>query len=194
MSIDDRDRSDLDEKTDVAPATGVGATAHTPALAEFDREIDVRGIVWTGVVLVALALVVQLLMWWLLRGFNRFDEKRDVRLTPIEVANPQPPPPEPRLQVAPSEDMRRMREEEDRLLGRAGWVDRRQGIVRVPVDVAMEVIASRGVSPQAVGGAGGAASPDEIRLQTGGSPADVRRPGTTTQMALPASPARPPVP
>lgn len=113
---------------------------------EFDREIDVRGIVWTVIVLVAIALVVQLLMWWLLRGFNRFDEKRDVRLTPIEAASPQPPPPEPRLQVTPNEDMRRMREEEDRLLGRAGWMDRRQGIVRVPVDVAMEVIAARGVS------------------------------------------------
>jgi hypothetical protein len=149
MSIDERerrDRPDVDEKTDVAPGTGHGATAHSPELAEFDREIDVRGIVWTGIFLVAMALAVHLLMWWLLRGFSSFDEKRDVRLTPIEAASPQPPPPEPRLQVNPNEDMRRMREEEDRLLGQAGWVNRPQGVVRLPVDVAMEEILSKGVS------------------------------------------------
>jgi len=113
---------------------------------EFDREINLRGVIWTGVALAGTALVVSLLMWWLLWGFSRFDEKRDVRLTPIEVASPQQPPPEPRLQVSPNDDMRIMRDEEDLLLDRAAWVDRQQGIVRVPVDVAMDVIVSRGIS------------------------------------------------
>ena len=45
-----------------------------------------------------------------------------------------------------------MREEEDRLLNKAGWVNRQQGAVRVPVDVAMDVIARRGVDPGVVGG------------------------------------------
>jgi hypothetical protein len=90
--------------------------------------------------------VAHLLMWWLLRGFSSFDAKHDVRLTPIEVANPQQPPPEPRLQVHPNDDMRRMREEEDLLLEHAGWVNRQQGTVRVPIDVAMEMILSRGVA------------------------------------------------
>src|SRR5262245_36437435 len=131
---------------------------------ELDREINVRGIVWTGVTLVATSLVVSVLMWWMLRGFSRFDEKRDVRLTPIEVASPQQQPPEPRLQDDPNGDMRRMREKEDRLLGQAGWVNRQQGIVRVPIDVAMEEILSRGVAaaqpaspaqPSPPGGRGG---------------------------------------
>ena len=113
---------------------------------EFDREIDVRGILWTGVFLTVLAVVVSLLIWWLLRGFSSFDEKRDVRLTPIEEASPQQQPPEPRLQVNPNEDMRLMREDEDDKLGHAGWVNRQQGIVRLPVDVAMEEVLSRGVS------------------------------------------------
>jgi hypothetical protein len=145
MSTDRHDRSDLDEKTDVAPGVGRGVTAHAPHLEELDREIDVRGVLWSGIGLVVLALVVSLLMWWLLRGFSRFDVERDVRLTPIEQANPPQPPPEPRLQVNPSEDLRRMREEEEQRLTKAGWVDRRQGTVRVPIDVAMEVIVSRGV-------------------------------------------------
>jgi len=115
-------------------------------LREFDRDINVRGVVWTGLALVAVALVVHLLIWWLLRGFGSFDDKRDVRLTPIERASPQAPPPEPRLQVSPVDDMGAMREEEDRRLQTAGWVDRQQGVVRVPIDVAMEEILRRGVS------------------------------------------------
>ncbi len=146
MSTDRRDPAELHEPTGSGSGVGHGATAHSPDLAEFDREIDVRGILWTGIFLVALALLAHLLMWWLLRGFSRFDEKRDVRLTPIEAASPQKPPPEPRLQVNPNEDMRLLREEEDRLLGHAGWVNQQQGIVRLPVEVAMEEILSKGVS------------------------------------------------
>jgi len=119
---------------------------------EFDREINVRGVIWTGLALVAVALVVHLLIWWLLRGFSSFDDKHDVRLTPIEQASPQPPPPEPRLQISPVDDMQRMREEEDRLLNHAAWTDRQQGTVRVPIDVAIDVVAARGVAPQVVGG------------------------------------------
>ena len=150
MSIDRRD--DRDEKTDVGRAPGRGETERSPGHAEFDREIDVRGVLWTGIVLVAVAVVVHLLIWGLLRGFSSFDEKRDVRLTPIETASPQQPPPEPRLQgtpaspATPNEDMDRMREDEDYKLGHAGWVNRQQGIVRVPIDVAIDVILSRGVS------------------------------------------------
>ncbi len=151
MSIEDRDRpgeSDLDEKTGVSPGTGHGATAHTPDLGEFDREIDVRGIVWTGIGLVIVALVTHLLMWWMLRGFSSFDEKRDVPLTPIEAATPQQDPPEPRLEDDPSAGLQELIKEEQRL-HRAEWIDRQQGIVRVPIDVAMEVIAARGAGAAA---------------------------------------------
>jgi len=114
---------------------------------EFDREINLRGVIGSGIALAAVALVVSLLMWWLLRGFSSFDEKRDVRLTPIETANPQQPPPEPRLQIAPNDDMKEMQEKENRELTQPAWVDRQQGIVRVPIDLAMEVMISKGLSP-----------------------------------------------
>jgi hypothetical protein len=192
MSTDRHDRSDLDAKTDTGPGAGHGVTAHTPDAAEFDREVDVRSVIWTGLALVAVALVVHLLIWWLLRGFSSYDQKRDVRLTPIEVQSPQPPPPEPRLQEDPEGDMDKMRRQEDALIDHAGWVNRQQGAVRVPLDVAIDVIAARGVSPEVVGGTASALHPDQTRMQIGGTPADVKRPGMTTQMALPANPARPP--
>lgn len=175
MSTDRHDSSELDEKTGVSPGTGVGATAHTPHLEEFDREIDVRSVLWSGVALVIVAIVTSLLMWWLLQVFSRYDEKREVRLTPIETASPQAPPPEPQLQVAPNEDMRQMQERESHDLEHAGWVDRPQGIVRLPIDVAMEVIVARGVSapsppqPSSLQGRGGShTDPSQVPLSPPG--------------------------
>jgi hypothetical protein len=187
MSTTDR-KDDLDAKTDTGAGPGRGITAHATEEGEFDREISVRGIVMTGVALLVVAVVVHLLMWGLLRGFSSYDKKRDVRLTPIEASSPQPPPPEPRLQLSPEEDMRLMRAQEDQALQNAGWVNPQQGTVRVPIDVAIDVIAARGVAPQVVGGTGSSMNPDQTRMQTGGTPADVRKPGATVQNALPAAP------
>jgi hypothetical protein len=175
---DQRDVSPVDAKTDVGPGTGHAYTQHGVETGQIDREIDVKSIVWMGVALVVVAVVVHFLIWGLLRGFDKMDDRRDVPLTPIEASSPQPQDfPLPRLQTTPEQDLRVMREEEDRLLGRAGWVNRQQGAVRVPVDVAIDVIARRGVAPMT---AGAAAAP------TGG-----QQPGATVQMTRPATPATP---
>lgn len=200
MAIEPNDRdhradSPADAKTDVGPATGYAYDQHGVETGRFDREIDVKNIVWAGIFLVVTALVVHFLIWGLLRGFDKMDDRRDVPLTPIEAATPQPEDfPLPRLQTLPEQDLRLIREEEDRLIGRAGWVDRQQGTMRVPIDVAIDVIAARGVEPGVVGGgAAGAATanPDQVRQQGLDNPAG-RRPGATVQMTRPATPARPP--
>jgi hypothetical protein len=137
----------------------------------FDREINLRGILWSGVGLVAVTVVAAALMWWLLKGFEKFDERRDPRPSPIEAANPQQPPPEPRLQVAPGfvvsntgdtaksdrEDMDAERAQEKTLLQQPAWIDQGKGTLRVPIDVAMEVVAARGTAPEVVGGVSGKA-------------------------------------
>lgn len=158
---DKRDVSPVDAKTDVGPGTGYAYDQHGVETGRFDREINLKGIVWSGVALLIVAVVVHFLIWGLLRGFDRMDDRRDVRLSPIETANPQPQDfPLPRLQTTPEQDLRLIREEEDRLIGRAGWVNREQGTMRVPLDVAIDVIAARGVDPGVVGGGAAPASPE----------------------------------
>lgn len=188
---DQRDVSPVDAKTDVGPGTGYAYDQHGVETGQFDREINVKGIVWAGAVLVVVALVVHFLIWGLLSGFDKMDDRRDVRLSPIETANPQPQDfPLPRLQTTPEQDLRLIREEEDRLLGRAGWVNQQQGTMRVPVDVAIDVIAARGVDPGVVGGSAGAATPnpDQVRAEGLDAPAG-RQPGATVQMTQPVPPA-----
>jgi hypothetical protein len=49
-------------------------------------------------------------------------------------------PPEPRLQVTPAHDLDGIRAAEIERLSSYGWVDRKAGIVHIPIDRAIELI------------------------------------------------------
>jgi len=121
------------------------AGPHPTDAEEFDRELNVPAILWTtgGVVVICLLSVVA--MWGMFVGFDAIDRRHAEPPAPMSNAARQPAPPEPRLQAAPSEDMTAMHAKEDLLLQHAGWIDRAQGTVRVPIDVAIDVIAARGL-------------------------------------------------
>lgn len=57
----------------------------------------------------------------------------------------------PLMQVKPEEDLRWMREHNAANLNSYGWVDRSKGVVRMPVDRAMALIAERGLPPVSPG-------------------------------------------
>jgi hypothetical protein len=51
----------------------------------------------------------------------------------------------PRLQIAPSKDWRTYRAEQERELGSYGWIDRTAGVVRIPIEEAMNRIVEHGL-------------------------------------------------
>ncbi|MEW6272683.1 MAG: hypothetical protein AB1689_25670 [Thermodesulfobacteriota bacterium] len=65
-------------------------------------------------------------------------------------------PPAPRLQVDPKLDIYEHRRAEERLLSTYGWVDRKAGVVRIPIERAIDLLAQRAgdVPPRPEGGAG----------------------------------------
>jgi hypothetical protein len=166
-----------DAKLDSDAATGQ-AQAHAVAPGEFDREINVRAILWSGFWLVVVTLAANLLMWWFLRGFQVYDEHHEVKMMPMAVQNPQQPPPLPRLQLDPTKDMVAMRADEETALHHAGWLDHEGGTLRVPIEVAIDAIAQRGVAPFPA---------------TGAPPDQAATPAATAPAAAPAAPAKPPV-
>jgi len=54
-------------------------------------------------------------------------------------------PPEPRLQTRESQDLLQMRAAEEKRLHSYGWVDRTNGVVRIPIERAIELVAQRGL-------------------------------------------------
>ena len=54
-------------------------------------------------------------------------------------------PPQPRLQTDPSEDLAQFRAEEQKRLNGYYWIDRKKGIVHIPIERAMKEVAAEGI-------------------------------------------------
>jgi hypothetical protein len=66
--------------------------------------------------------------------------------TPIpRLAREREAMPEPRLQVDAPNELRQLRAAEESALNSYGWVDKDTGIVKIPVDRAMEILAKKGL-------------------------------------------------
>lgn len=51
----------------------------------------------------------------------------------------------PRLQLAPDVDLQAFRAREDAELNSYGWIDRTKGVVRIPIERAMDLVVQRGL-------------------------------------------------
>ncbi|MGA3098710.1 MAG: hypothetical protein ABSF25_19825 [Bryobacteraceae bacterium] len=110
-----------------------------------EKDVDVWAVVRFAIVLVLLcAFTLTGLV-----GLFRYFQNREAALQPpqVEGADLKGPslPPQPRLQNAPVLDLKRMRQEEDQILGSYGWIDRQKGIVRLPIARAIDLLSQRGL-------------------------------------------------
>ena len=54
-------------------------------------------------------------------------------------------PPQPRLQTDPSEDLAQFLADEDKRLNTYYWIDKKKGIVHIPIEQAMQELAEEGI-------------------------------------------------
>jgi hypothetical protein len=111
-------------------------------------DADVRAI-GKFVVGLFLALVATLVVARLV--FNYFAAHQGLGPPASPFANQRelPPPGVPRLQAAPPLELDQYREQQEKLLQSYGWVDQSTGIVRIPIDRAMDLLIQRGLPVQA---------------------------------------------
>jgi hypothetical protein len=124
-------------------------TGRKPIPANPDVKFETEDIRATPVLkfLVGLAVtcvVVAVLLYWFHNAMRAY------------VAALQPPPPHmrfdperkpvgPLLQENPNPDLRVLQAEQERALTSYGWVDKSRGVVRIPVEEAMKLLAERGL-------------------------------------------------
>lgn len=81
--------------------------------------------------------------------FYNYLESREAREKvaryPMAAGTTRPLPPPPRLQTYPFQDVKDLRSEEHRLLETYEWIDKNAGVVRIPVERAIEVLAEKGL-------------------------------------------------
>jgi len=109
-----------------------------------ESDVDIRAIFAFGAALLAVGVVVHVLILLL---FNFFDARATPQAQaayPLAVGQ-EDRRPEPRLQEHPREDLAALRDREEESLRSYGWVDRNAGVVRIPIERAMELTLERGL-------------------------------------------------
>lgn len=86
--------------------------------------------------------------------------------SPFENARVLPPP--PRLQVQPRLDLEKYLDSQNRALTSYGWVDKQNGVIRIPIDRAMDLLVERGLPARSAEDAAAAVHTARSDLQTAG--------------------------
>ena len=110
------------------------ANGHEP------HDVAARPVLLAAVALVVVLVLVAAGQLVLLRYYERRAMVATAPAAPLAEART---PPEPRLLPDPRSALLELRAEEDTLLHGYGWVNREAGIVRIPIERAIEVLAGK---------------------------------------------------
>jgi hypothetical protein len=113
---------------------------HDPRVGHETTDVNVWAVGKFGIALVVVCVMSIALLWGLLKYFQ--SEQATSMATTVE---PTKLFPQPRLQRTPVLDLRAIRAEEDKVLDSYAWVDQKQGVVRIPVALAIDILAKRGL-------------------------------------------------
>ncbi|MHA3774122.1 hypothetical protein ACXR0O_21545 [Verrucomicrobiota bacterium sgz303538] len=106
------------------------------------RDVSVRGIVWFAIAMVIAAIVMNIGLWLFELGLNRLYPNGPAA---SRIGRPRVEPPPPRLQSSPTADLQELRAAEDGVLNSYGWINREAGVIRIPIERAMEITNERGL-------------------------------------------------
>jgi hypothetical protein len=118
---------------------------HNPRIGHETTDVNVWAVGKFAIGLVIVCVVSIALLFGLLKFFQSREET-----SVADTVDPVKLFPEPQLQKTPILDLKAIHAEEDKLLNGYAWVDPKQGIVRIPVDRAIEVLAKRGLPTREV--------------------------------------------
>ena len=94
----------------------------------------------------SLAVTIIAVLWICYQLFQHYSTiSRKTEVPPSPLSYTREPTPEPHLLVVPGQELKTMRAAEDSMLNSYAWVDREKGIVRIPIQRAIDILAQRGL-------------------------------------------------
>lgn len=136
--------------------------------AEFDRDVNIRGVLWAGAGLAALTVASFVVAWFVYRGIASYEQRQNPEPLPMPEAAVETLPPGPRLQATPEQDLADMLTEEEALLEHYSLVEADGGYARIPIERAMELALERGLGQGAGEGPDGGPPAAMATAETGG--------------------------
>lgn len=117
-----------------------------PGVSYETRDVNVFQISAFGIGLLLACIVTVFAMWVMFDFlFRREDAKNANNPAAAMMSQRQKLPPEPRLQAEPKVELKDLRADEDAILNGYGWIDPNKGIVRIPIDQAIDIVAQKGL-------------------------------------------------
>ena len=121
-----------------------------PEMRHEHRDVNVWAVGKVGIALILTTIASLVLMFGV---FRYFEVRENAEQIPPQITTTPPSalPPEPNLTFNQSEAVNRgeIGASEDKLMNSYGWVDQAHGIVRIPIDRAMDLIVQRGLPARA---------------------------------------------
>lgn len=138
---------------------------HTPAeiVGHEQSDAELGPLVRFAIFLAAIVFVCATLVVGLYKFLDAREIAEKAGRYPLAEGVTRPLPPRPRLQTYPFDDIKAFRGDEDRVLEHYGWVDKNAGVVRIPVERAIDVLAEKGLPYRS-------AAPVEPAVPTGQTP------------------------
>lgn|SRR5690242_14878723 len=118
------------------------ASERHPAGRHELTDASISGLVKFGIGMALLIVVVMVAMVWM---FKYFSATQQLGPPASPFAESRTTPPNPRLQVHPTRELKELLKGEDDQLNSYAWVDQKDGIVRIPIDRAMDLLLKKGL-------------------------------------------------
>jgi len=109
------------------------------------RDIKSSSILAAGIGLALMIVVFGAVAWGVYRHLASRAASSSPPPNPLAAAHARQQPPTPRLQADPLRDLQEFRAHEDRWLDSYGWVDRKNAVIRIPIDRAVALLVARGL-------------------------------------------------
>ncbi|MGB6876208.1 MAG: hypothetical protein WBD87_09260 [Candidatus Acidiferrales bacterium] len=114
----------------------------TEGVRHESRDTNLPSLALFGGAIVVTVAIVMLFCLWL---FGIYTRVQSLGPAAKPFASSRPLPPEPRLQPKPENDLQNYLEDQHTELNTYGWVDRSTGIVRIPIERAMQLLLQQGL-------------------------------------------------
>ena len=110
-----------------------------------ESDVNVGAILRFGLGLLLIAAFIHVFLWWLQGTYSRQNQRAQTQIYPLAAGQQDRLPPSPRFQENPQQEMQDLRAKQGALLEGYGWVNKEDGVARIPIEDAMKMVVERGL-------------------------------------------------
>lgn len=114
-----------------------------PVAGHEENTVQLQPVILFAIILVVVSAFSFAGVWFMLDFLQMNQARKDAQVSPL--ADLHQLPPTPRLQISPGQDLKQLRQAENIVVNSYRWIDKDAGVVGIPIEQAMKVLAQKGL-------------------------------------------------